>query len=111
MRRSSLYLALLRFDMRLLQFAASKIPEPHRQTEHPTRHPLHRGAEPIAKARSWRLGVQKSTSTGARRSLKSGHDRRKNERKNDTHRLQRSEERRVGKESVSTCRYRWSPYL
>src|SRR3546814_7038839 len=22
----------------------------------------------------------------------------------------RSEERRVGKESVSTCRYRWSPY-
>src|SRR3546814_14168744 len=24
--------------------------------------------------------------------------------------LQRSEERRVGKEGVSTCRYRWSPY-
>src|SRR3546814_7952468 len=24
--------------------------------------------------------------------------------------LQRSEERRVGKECVSTCRYRWSPY-
>src|SRR3546814_2235238 len=23
---------------------------------------------------------------------------------------ERSEERRVGKESVSTCRYRWSPY-
>src|SRR3546814_16689125 len=23
----------------------------------------------------------------------------------------RSEERRVGKECVSTCRYRWSPYL
>src|SRR3546814_18891030 len=23
---------------------------------------------------------------------------------------QRSEERRVGKEGVSTCRYRWSPY-
>src|SRR3546814_14367122 len=99
MRRSSLYLALLRFDMRLLQFAASKIPEPHRQTEHPTRHPLHRGAEPIAKARSWRLGVQKSTSTGARRSLKSGHERRK----------KRSEERRVGKEWISTCRSRWQP--
>src|SRR3546814_15933073 len=26
------------------------------------------------------------------------------------HALHRSEERRVGKESVSTCRYRWSPY-
>src|SRR3546814_14169328 len=25
-------------------------------------------------------------------------------------RLSRSEERRVGKECVSTCRYRWSPY-
>src|SRR3546814_3415307 len=25
-------------------------------------------------------------------------------------RLPRSEERRVGKECVSTCRYRWSPY-
>src|SRR3546814_13788441 len=25
-------------------------------------------------------------------------------------RAQRSEERRVGKECVSTCRYRWSPY-
>src|SRR3546814_13466324 len=25
-------------------------------------------------------------------------------------RLQRSEERRVGKECVSTCRFRWSPY-
>src|SRR3546814_20046491 len=25
-------------------------------------------------------------------------------------RIQRSEERRVGKECVSTCRYRWSPY-
>src|SRR3546814_21082666 len=24
--------------------------------------------------------------------------------------IYRSEERRVGKESVSTCRYRWSPY-
>src|SRR3546814_16288757 len=24
--------------------------------------------------------------------------------------VQRSEERRVGKECVSTCRYRWSPY-
>src|SRR3546814_16991024 len=24
--------------------------------------------------------------------------------------MQRSEERRVGKECVSTCRYRWSPY-
>src|SRR3546814_15067427 len=24
--------------------------------------------------------------------------------------LQRSEERRVGQECVSTCRYRWSPY-
>src|SRR3546814_17425664 len=24
--------------------------------------------------------------------------------------LQRSEERRVGKECVSTCRFRWSPY-
>src|SRR3546814_19350410 len=24
--------------------------------------------------------------------------------------LRRSEERRVGKEGVSTCRYRWSPY-
>src|SRR3546814_11788926 len=57
MRRSSLYLALLRFDMSLLQFAASKIPEPHRQTEHPTRNPLHRGAEPIAQARSWRLEI------------------------------------------------------
>src|SRR3546814_5980798 len=27
-----------------------------------------------------------------------------------THRDMRSEERRVGKECVSTCRYRWSPY-
>src|SRR3546814_19747419 len=27
------------------------------------------------------------------------------------HALNRSEERRVGKECVSTCRYRWSPYL
>src|SRR3546814_13686403 len=27
----------------------------------------------------------------------------------DTH-VRRSEERRVGKECVSTCRYRWSPY-
>src|SRR3546814_8337409 len=26
------------------------------------------------------------------------------------HVVQRSEERRVGKECVSTCRYRWSPY-
>src|SRR3546814_20852759 len=26
------------------------------------------------------------------------------------HRLQRSEERRVGKECVRTCRYRWSRY-
>src|SRR3546814_2569900 len=26
------------------------------------------------------------------------------------HRLDRSEERRVGKECVSTCRSRWSPY-
>src|SRR3546814_19198198 len=26
------------------------------------------------------------------------------------HRLERSEERRVGKECVSTCRSRWSPY-
>src|SRR3546814_19036443 len=25
--------------------------------------------------------------------------------------MTRSEERRVGKECVSTCRYRWSPYL
>src|SRR3546814_9589912 len=25
--------------------------------------------------------------------------------------IERSEERRVGKECVSTCRYRWSPYL
>src|SRR3546814_11323897 len=24
--------------------------------------------------------------------------------------IERSEERRVGKEGVSTCRYRWSPY-
>src|SRR3546814_19620132 len=29
---------------------------------------------------------------------------------NDRERLQRSEERRVGKECVSTCRSRWSPY-
>src|SRR3546814_17239141 len=28
----------------------------------------------------------------------------------DGHRVARSEERRVGKECVSTCRYRWSPY-
>src|SRR3546814_40139 len=28
----------------------------------------------------------------------------------DFERLQRSEERRVGKECVSTCRSRWSPY-
>src|SRR3546814_18315559 len=28
----------------------------------------------------------------------------------DAHVLQRSEERRVGKECVSTCRSRWSPY-
>src|SRR3546814_20043568 len=27
------------------------------------------------------------------------------------HKLLRSEERRVGKECVSTCRSRWSPYL
>src|SRR3546814_5347900 len=27
-----------------------------------------------------------------------------------THNLHRSEERRVGKECVSTCRSRWSPY-
>src|SRR3546814_12967464 len=26
------------------------------------------------------------------------------------HNIMRSEERRVGKECVSTCRYRWSPY-
>src|SRR3546814_13997558 len=26
-------------------------------------------------------------------------------------RVNRSDERRVGKECVSTCRYRWSPYL
>src|SRR3546814_20708803 len=26
------------------------------------------------------------------------------------HELRRSEERRVGKECVSTCRYRWGPY-
>src|SRR3546814_14759508 len=30
--------------------------------------------------------------------------------KNDRPGLSRSEERRVGKECVSTCRYRWSPY-
>src|SRR3546814_11133516 len=28
----------------------------------------------------------------------------------DVHHVMRSEERRVGKECVSTCRYRWSPY-
>src|SRR3546814_14281179 len=28
-----------------------------------------------------------------------------------THIVERSEERRVGKECVSTCRSRWSPYL
>src|SRR3546814_20213680 len=28
----------------------------------------------------------------------------------DSHRIRRSEERRVGKECVSTCRSRWSPY-
>src|SRR3546814_12870052 len=28
----------------------------------------------------------------------------------DIQHLQRSEERRVGKEGVSMCRYRWSPY-
>src|SRR3546814_12673578 len=28
----------------------------------------------------------------------------------DIHACSRSEERRVGKECVSTCRYRWSPY-
>src|SRR3546814_15113306 len=28
----------------------------------------------------------------------------------DQHRQARSEERRVGKEGVSTCRYRWAPY-
>src|SRR3546814_20526599 len=28
----------------------------------------------------------------------------------DRHRADRSEERRVGKECVSTCRSRWSPY-
>src|SRR3546814_16033064 len=27
-----------------------------------------------------------------------------------TYKVSRSEERRVGKECVSTCRYRWSPY-
>src|SRR3546814_9315696 len=27
-----------------------------------------------------------------------------------THRRRRSEERRVGKECVNTCRFRWSPY-
>src|SRR3546814_14271038 len=31
-------------------------------------------------------------------------------RNNDAHRARRSEERRVGKECVSTCRSRWSPY-
>src|SRR3546814_13496785 len=30
--------------------------------------------------------------------------------KNDQPVVVRSEERRVGKECVSTCRYRWSPY-
>src|SRR3546814_21094712 len=29
---------------------------------------------------------------------------------NEVERKVRSEERRVGKECVSTCRYRWSPY-
>src|SRR3546814_3328311 len=29
---------------------------------------------------------------------------------NAAFRIDRSEERRVGKECVSTCRYRWSPY-
>src|SRR3546814_18311864 len=28
----------------------------------------------------------------------------------DAHGIRRSEERRVGKECVSTCRYRWTPY-
>src|SRR3546814_20001414 len=32
------------------------------------------------------------------------------ERVDQTERIDRSEERRVGKECVSTCRYRWSPY-
>src|SRR6056297_4202467 len=31
-------------------------------------------------------------------------------RKNSHIRMKRSEERRVGKECVSTCTYRWSPY-
>src|SRR3546814_3137013 len=36
--------------------------------------------------------------------------RRSADRPRRTHRSSRSEERRVGKECVSTCRSRWSPY-
>src|SRR3546814_10330577 len=32
------------------------------------------------------------------------------DRRTDLYRIRRSEERRVGKECVSTCRTRWSPY-
>src|SRR3954462_1961131 len=44
MRRSSLYLALVRFDIMILQFASSDSLEPHRRTDtRPARPPLHQG--------------------------------------------------------------------
>src|SRR3546814_1602393 len=54
------------------------------------------------------LAAVNAKSTKAKQAGKASAERRLNERSTNVE--QRSEERRVGKECVSTCRSRWSPY-
>src|SRR3954447_2101333 len=64
MRRSSLYLALLRLLMFGPICLVLRVPEPHRPRQSRTRPPLHRGAGPIAKRRTWRRRRDKSRMRG-----------------------------------------------
>src|SRR3546814_2372343 len=72
---------------------------------------------------SARFGLQHAVQSGQRNGTERQHQQRKRRRQEvaeealfvrkmaaEGHAAQRSEERRVGKECVSTCRSRWSPY-
>src|SRR3546814_20060385 len=55
-------------------------------------------------------GSQEQGPHGARPEARPAKARQQAERPDESVRIARSEERRVGKECVSTCRSRWSPY-
>src|SRR3546814_11625203 len=69
------------------------------------------GAEEGIEAGEQRAALRRRGDGGGGRLPRAERRQRDGQRPEQPHRLDRSEERRVGKECVSTCRYRWSPYL